>query len=232
MTIRPDSPTGSRSGLTATLLLSVLLAGCATSSRFSVDAVRRPEAANVPRLSYRFIGSPTLEFGRASTLVQERFWRDARTALSSKGLYEAPPGVTPALEVEIDFGLEAPVQHLRTHTEPVYVVAAPGRSRGDETGSHPLPRKIGERTVNTTVTLYPKFLRVTAREARSVATIQTSAPLWSVVVTNEDESDDLGRYARLMLAAAMDHLDTQSAPGTSVVLNYADGRVAFIAQGM
>jgi hypothetical protein len=175
--------------------------------------------------------------GAVTELVFARAAADIRTALSSKGLFEAPAGVAPQFEVEIDFGLEGPVQKTLTHTEPVYVSASsaprsPGSRGADDFGSAGLPRKIGERTVTTTVTVHRKFLRLTARAVRARDDDQPRPVLWSVVVTNEDESDDLVRYIRLMAAAAMDVIDKDTGAERRVVLTNHDGRVAFVAQGM
>jgi hypothetical protein len=107
-----------------------------------------------------------------------------------------------------------------------------GHAGADDFGSAPRPRKIGEREVTTTVLLYTKFLRLSAREAGTSPAEPPGPPLWSVVVTNEDQSDDLVRYTRLMAAAAMDYIGEQSPHGQTILLSYADGRVRFIEQGM
>ena len=52
-----------------------------------------------------------------------------------------------------------------------------------------------------------------------------------MVVSNEDESDDLNRYVRLMAAAAMDVINLDTGIERQVVLTRSDGRVQFIEQG-
>lgn len=217
-------------------LAGALLSGCSSSSQFSVDAVRRADAHLAPHLSYRLVLSAAADAAALSPLAEQRLLRDIRTALSSRGLFEAPAGVTPALEVEIDFGLEGPVQRELTYTEPVYVTApsAPrtsGRAGAGDFSPAGLPRRLGDRQVTKIVSLFPKFLRLTARETSDEAG-EGRTPLWSVVVCNEDQSDDLARYTRLMAAAAMDYIDVHASAGEQVVLSYADGRVQFIEQGI
>ena len=80
------------------------------------------------------------------------------------------------------------------------------------------------------VTVYRKFLRVTAREAvdRGSAAGVGTRQLWSVSVSTDDESADLDRYVRLMAAAAIDFVGKNTQRQRSVILTNRDGRVLLI----
>ncbi|MGH8020063.1 MAG: hypothetical protein ACREIA_17650 [Opitutaceae bacterium] len=137
--------------------------------------------------------------------------RHVRTALSSKGLYEAPEGVAPEITIEIDFGIDPVGRTVETvvwETEDGY----------------DYHRK--------TITVHEKFLRITAREAGRTQGESGAREVWSVYVTNEDESDDPEAYALLLVAAAMDAIGDNTAGPLEVVIADSDRRVSFVQRGM
>lgn len=213
-----------------------LLAGCATSTPFQVDASRRPDPGAAPRFSYQLV-SANPDFAAGHTNVA-RMSRALRTALSSRGLFEAPAGVAPQLDIEFDFGLEGPRIISREST-----IRAPGPESHRPIGGFSFegtaerldegPTVVAEdRTVVDQVRLYRKFLRVTARRSGHAVDQAPPLPLWSVFVENEDESRDLARYLTLMAAAAMDTLGEDTTAPRSVKLTRRDGRVLFVQAEM
>ncbi len=224
--------------LVVTLALGTALhfCGCASSHRFTVEADRQTERG-VPERSYRLTASVADRSPVATTALSRQFVSDVRTALSGRGLFEAPEGVAPELEIRVELVQGAAVHRTLTHEVPIYVSGPSaglesqkdGRSR---TGGVALPKKVGEQTVTQVVTVYPKALRLTARSTSQLAGGGDSAPLWTVLVTNEDESNDLAHHSRLMVAAAMDLIGRDTGAPQEVVLSGRDGRVAFIEQGI
>lgn len=218
--------------ITPVCLAAAMLAGCTTTHQFSVDAIRRDATSEPPiRAAYRLVLSPAVAADPEAAALTDPVQQDVITALSAHGMFAAPAGVIPQLEVEVDFGLEGPVRQQRTHTEPVYAIAprASGRAGANDRGCG-LPRRIGERTVTRTVVVYRKFLRLTARVIE--AGREERAPVWSVVVTSESESADLQQEMPLLVAAAMDHVDRSTATGFAVELSDRDPRVAFVRRGI
>lgn len=221
------------------------LAGCGSTYRFKVDAVKNPDIAEAKH-SYRIAsGNPEMDtedlrFKEASTYV--------KTALSSKGMYEAPAGTEAEMVVEVDFGMEEPRTEIRTVSVPIYTyVRQPPRFvkvqiRDPKTGQireatvmvedPPRQELVGfeERPVTTTV--YEKYIRITAREAPGSEGDRPPREIWSVYVKNEDENDNLREYVPLMVSAAMDSVDENGSTAKEVVLNDSDERVAFVKKGL
>lgn len=163
--------------------------------------------------------------------------RDIQTALSSKGLYAAPPGTTPELVIEVDFGMSAPIVTERTRSEPVYVPMPATSSGGLRVGGGPEGaggqlRYLGSVELPYTVTTYKKFLRLSAREHDAHAEFAQPRQIWSVTVTNQDRSDHLPEYTRLMVAAAMDHIGKNHDEEQRVVMTRRDRRVTFVKEGL
>jgi len=232
--------------LSTSLCLAGLLAftGCGSTYRFKVDAVKNPDVS-VEDKSYRLVsGNPEMDsedlrFKEASGYV--------KTALSSKGMYEAPPGTEAEMVIEVDYGMEEPRTEMRTISVPIYVsVHSPPRIvkvqvRDPKTGQVRMvdmvvqdpPREelagFQERVI--TVTVYEKYIRITAREANTDDD-RPPREIWSVYVKNDDESDNLREYVPLMVSAAMDSVDENSSSAKEVVLKDTDERVTFVKKGM
>lgn len=222
----------------------LLLSGCASTYRFKVDSIKNndiPEGVNSYRIASANpeMSENDLRFKEAASYV--------KTALSSKGMYEAPEGTEPDMHIEIDFGMEEPRITYHTMSEPVYVTKA-GATRTilvpvrDKDGKirmvaqvvhdPPTQELVGFADRVITVTVYEKYMRITARETPDETGDRPPRELWSVYISNEDESDDLREYVPLMVSASMDSINQNSSQQTEVVLKKDDDRVVFINQGM
>lgn len=217
----------------ASVVIAGSLCGCATGARFAVQA-EHAGSTPIPAQSYRLNAAPELGGAAVSAGAREQILRDVRTALSEGGLLEAPVGVAPTLEIEVELVLGPARQKALTLAVPVYSEGAQPVSRTDGLGRTAVPggsypRKVGEREITQVVTVHPKALRLTAHPLRS-GSAERAAASWSVIVTNEDESTDMVAYARLMVAAAMDWIGRSTESPTEVVLTHRDRRVALLAQ--
>jgi hypothetical protein len=223
---------------------ALMFSGCATSYRFKVDSIKNhevPEGA----LSYR-IASANPEMTEDDLRFKEAA-KYVKTALSSKGMYEAPEGTEADMNIELDFGMEEPRITYQTMSEPVYVTKA-GATRTimvavrDKEGKvrmvpqivhdPPTQELIGFADHVITVTVYEKYMRITARETADEAGDRPPRELWSVYVSNEDQSDDLREYVPLMVSASMDSINQNSSQQSEVVLKKDDERVVFVSEGM
>ncbi len=239
----------SRLGLVLNLALCLAgmfaLTGCGSTYRFKVDAIKNPDVADAKH-SYRIasgnpeMDSEDLRFKEAAGYV--------KTALSSKGMYEAPAGTEAEMIIDVDFGMEEPRTEMRTVSVPIYqYVRQPPRIvrvtvRDPKTGQTRVvemlvedpPRQelagFEERVV--TVTVYEKYIRITAREAPGGEGDRPPREIWSVYVKNEDENDNLREYVPLMVSAAMDSVDENGSTAKEVVLNDTDERVTFVKKGL
>lgn len=230
--------------LTGAALLGLASAGCSTSTyRVKVDAITKPIEANA--LSYTLkskdprLGEENLRYREAAEFV--------RTALSGKGLYEAPAEEDADMIIELEYGMDAPRTKMERVSVPVYAQVGGGvrydsipvtDSRGNTSfrtiAVYDAPRTelMGYDNVPRTVTIYEKYLRITARENEPAAEGRPPAELWSIHASAEDESDDLRKYLPIMASATVDYIG-EGTSSQEVVKVRADGpAVDFIRRGM
>lgn len=223
----------------AALAAFVFLTGCSSTYRFQVEAVKSVEMPATAQ-SFRVVSAnPELEESDLRFLEAAGY---VKTALSSRGLYEAPANLEADIVVEIDFGLEGPFQEMRTYYVPATATNSPSGSRGmshalmgrgrDSSLHESATQEIPEVPVTVLVTVYDKFLRVSAREVAPSEGDRPQRELWSVLVSNRDESHDLRKYVPLLVTAAMDHMDQDMPEPKKIALKEQDARVAFVKRGL
>ena len=227
-------------------LLITFLTGCATSSTYKVkvDAITKP-VATTSGMSYMLkskdprLGEENLRYREAAEFV--------RTALSGKGLYEAPSEDKADMIVELDYGMDAPRSKIERVSVPVYAQIGGGvrydsvpvtDSRGNTSfrtvAVYDPPRNelVGYDDSPRMVTIYEKYLKITARENKPASEGRPPAELWSIHASAEDESKDLRKYLPIMASATMEYIG-QDSSNQQVVKVRADGPgVDFIRKGM
>jgi hypothetical protein len=240
--IRPVSY--ARGGI-GTLAASVLLlAGCATTTEVKIDSLAKPNAE--ASVSYEIknrnplVADDSLRYKEAAGHV--------RTALSGKGMYEAPPGVTPDMVVHLDYGVGPPVSKRETISEPVYITI-PGRIRtervqvGTDAQGRPIYTTItvqdppttefaGFREYQITVTVYEKYLKLSARENAPQVEGRPPNEIWTVDVTSEGESRDIRKKLPVLVAASIDYIGKDSEGQKTIRIKDNDADVAFVKKGM
>ena len=221
------------------------LAGCASSTfEVKVDSITKPVAATEAQ-SYKsksknpVLGEENLRYKEAADFV--------RTALSGKGLYEAPTADRADMIVELDYGIEAPRTKVERVSVPVYaqvgggvrydsipVLDARGYRSMRTVAIYEPPRSelIGYEEVPRLVMVYEKYLKITARENKAASEGRPPAELWSVQASAEDESKDLRKFLPIMASATIDYIGKDSS-NRKVVKVRADGPgVEFVRKGM
>jgi hypothetical protein len=224
-------------------VLALLASGCANSSyQVKVDAIAKPSPnaqsfklkSKDPRL-----GEENLRYREAAEFV--------KTALSGKGLYEAPSEEKADMIVELEYGMDAPRSKIERVSVPVYaqvgggvryesvpVVDARGNTSFRTVAVYEAPRNelVGYDDMPRQVTIYEKYLKITARENKAAAEGRPPAELWSIHASAEDESKDLRKYLPIMASATVDYIGQDSST-QKVVKVRADGPgVDFIRKGM
>ena len=221
-----------------------LAAGCATSTyEVKVDAISKPVAAEAQ--SYKIksknpaLGEENLRYREAAEFV--------KTALSGKGLYEAPVAEKADMIVELDYGMESPRTKVERVSVPVYaqmgggvrydsvpVTDTKGNVSRRTVAVYEPPRTelVGYDDVPRNVTIYEKYLRVTARENKPASEGRPPSEIWSVHVSTEDESKDLRRYLPLMASATADFIGKDSSSEKVVKIRENGPGVMFIKKGM
>ena len=227
------------------VLVVLYFSGCASSSTYKVkvDAITKPVPASAQ--SYKLkskdprLGEENLRYREASEFV--------KTALSGKGLYEAPSEDKADMIVELDYGMDAPRSKVERVSTPVYAQVGGGvrydsvpvtDSRGNTSyrtvAVYEPPRNelIGYDEMPRLVTIYEKYLKITARENKAASEGRPPAELWSIHASAEDESKDLRKYLPIMASATVDYIG-QDSSSQKIVKVRADGPgVGFIRKGM
>jgi hypothetical protein len=197
----------------------VLLAACSSTPAYQVkvDAISKPVPAKAVSYALKSkdprLGEESLRHKEAADFV--------RTALSGKGLYEAPNADVADMVVELDYGLEAPRSKIERVSTPVYAQVGGGvrydsvpvtDSRGNVSyrtvAVHDTPRSelVGYDEVPRQITIYEKYLKITARENKPASEGRPPAELWSIHASAEDESKDLRKYLPIMASATVDYI--------------------------
>lgn len=226
-----------------------LWTGCTTAYVVKVDAISPPPQTQVVKakeaVSYRIknrnpaVDEQGLRYKEAVDYL--------KTALSSKGLYEAPNAEQADMIVELDYGIEQPKVKMRPDSVPIYAQVGGGLRRKqvavtDSKGQTslrdvavfdpPSTEIVGYRDVLTPVTTYEKYLRISARENKEGVEGRPPAEIWSVNLTSEDESKDLRKYLPLLASASVDYISKDSSKQKTIKIREKDEAVAFIKKGM
>lgn len=230
--------------LSLTLGGALSFTGCSSVTEVKVDSLAKPNASAA--VSYEIknknplVADDSLRYKEAAGFV--------KTALSGKGMYEAPPGVKPDIVVDLDYGVGPPMSKRETISEPVYVTI-PGQIRTErvQTGTDSQGRPIfqtitvqdppstefaGFREYQITVTTYEKFLKLSAHENKEVAEGRPVPEVWTIDVTSEGESRDIRKNLPVLVAASIDYIGKDSQGQKTIRIKDSDKDVVFVKKGM
>ena len=229
--------------------VAVFWTGCSTSTyHVKVDAISKPAtsaSASSELQSYKLksknpaLGDENLRYKEAADFV--------KTALSSKGLYEAATQEKADMIVEIDYGMDAPRTKIETVSVPVYaqsgggvryeqvpVVDARGNQSVRTVAVYQPPRTelVGFDDVPRQVTIYEKYLHLTARENKPASEGRPPSEVWSINVSAEDESKDMRKYLPILASATADYIGKDSTNQKNVKIKDPSQLTDFIRKGM
>lgn len=247
-----DRPSDSRSPLSGPLLFrtgfawfaAAVLAGCATTHQVKVDSLAKPNAEQ--SVSYEIknrnplVTEDSLRYKEAAAYV--------KTALSGKGLYEAPPGVKADIVVDLDYGVGPPQMRRETVSEPVYITI-PGQIRtervqvGTDSQGRPIYQTVtvqdppstefaGFREYQVTVTVYEKYLKMSAKENKEQVEGRPPQEVWTVDVISEGESRDIRKSLPVLAAASIDFIGKDSQGQKTIRIKDSAADIAFVKKGM
>ena len=247
-----DHPSDSRSCRNGRIALrsafasiaALVLAGCATTHEVKVDSLAKPKAE--PAISYEIknknplVADDSLRYKEAANMV--------KTALSGKGLYEAPAGVKPDMVVDLDYGVGPPQMRKETVSEPVYITI-PGQIRtervqvGTDSQGRPIYQTItvqdppttefaGFREYIVTVVVYEKYLKLSARENKEQTEGRPAQEIWTIDVISEGESRDIRKTLPVLAAASIDYIGKDSQGQKTVRIKDSSSDIAFVKKGM
>lgn len=230
--------------LSPLLAAALLFTGCATTYDVKVDSLAKPDAENA--ISYEIknknplVADDSLRYKEAAGFV--------KTALSGKGMYEAPPNTKADIVVDLDYGVGPPQLRKETVSEPVYITI-PGQIRtervqvGTDSQGRPIYQTItvqdppttefaGFREYVVTRVVYEKYLKMSARENKEPVEGRPPQEVWTIDVTSEGESRDIRRNMPVLVAASIEYIgkDTQGQKTIRIKDTHSD--VAFVKKGM
>jgi hypothetical protein len=226
--------------------LPALFAGCTTTYVVQVDAISQSTERAQEAQSYAIqTSNPQHD---EESLRHKEVANYVKTALSGKGMYEAPRPEMADVVVNIDYGMETPRVKYETVSNPIYAqvgggvryVQTPvfdrnGRVVGYQTVAvydPPRTELIGYEDSVQPVVVYEKYLKISARENKPADEGRPAAEVWTVNVTAEDESKDLRKYLPILAAASADVIGTNSHTQKPVTIKADDEVVGFIKKGL
>jgi hypothetical protein len=213
------------------------LAGCATYE-VKVDAIARSGGTGNEPASFRIrnvtpgLANDGLRFRETAAQI--------KTALASRGFWEAPASRTPQVFVDVAFGVDAPRTRLEEDDRPVFAARRdlPGAGPADAFETAPASPATGGKDVvgfdpvlRRTI-VYPKHLSVVCRESASRVAGKPPLELWSVDATIEDESKNLREYLPALTAAVMTKIGRTTDGIAAEELGKNSDAIAYIKQGM
>lgn len=227
--------------LALVILAASLLAGCATTHSFRVDAIQNPQA---PAARSFVIVPADPEVGPQDLRFMEAAGY-AEAALATQGFFRVDDLGQADMVVALDASVGPPMSASRTISEPLYatyggyhrevirpVRGKDGRVRYVSTMIWDPPYHSYAGTYNRTenITVYQKRFAMTAFETGG--DIENLPQLWSVVVTNVSTSNDLRGYLPMLAAAAAPYIGTDTGSQVTVRLTEDDERVQVIRQAL
>lgn len=196
---------------TAALLATLtLLSGCRTIHEVKIDAINDP--ARPMGASYRLdLRDPS---GSVDKDLGAQAARDIRDALAARGLYEAPPGASPDMVIDAEFGIGPGQMKI------IY------RSRDALGGGLMSPRTGGSEA--KPILVFEKYIKLSARQA----TPEDLQPgpgnrrnrgeeIWSLTVSIEDATKDLGPYLDILASSSIGYIGTNT--GAEKTIEVDDG---------
>lgn len=208
-----------------------LLAGCthAPVHEVRVDAIAQPEAEK--KISYR-IEPRNLDTDETSLRYKE-VKAHVVTALSGRGMYEAPVSGKADLIIVIEYGVGPPhiferrVRQNKVETRTREVPMPEG-------GSVPMSETVitGEEIVLIPENHHEKYLRMVATENHTSA--EGRAPqVWVIDASSDGPSADLRKYLPILAAASIEHIGRNTdGPVVIRLKDEPDGAIDFVKKGM
>jgi hypothetical protein len=233
-------------------LSALAFAGCGTSETYTVqvDAIAAPAEAGRPShaaQSYHIRAqNPALD---ENSLRYKEVAGYVRTALSGKGMYEAPSPERADVIIDIDYGMDAPRIKYETVSKPVVVdVAGNVREEVEYIRDPSTGNIVGQRLVTIReadrqefmgtneavkpVIIYEKHLKLSARANQEAAEGRAPPEVWSVNVSAEDNSQELRKYLPILASATADYIGTNTKESKPVKISEGDEVVTFVKKGM
>lgn len=220
--------------------LGLALAGCNTPThRVRIEASVNPPPPDAPPPQSFWIKSRQND-PRIETLRYHEAVGHIKTALSGRGLYQAPNEESADMVIEIDYGatpkrqrveVEDARQSSRREREKAEKAKQPATAVAETETVESEPERAGEIMID--VGVYRKHLSLEARRNRAKADDAAggSEMLWRVEVENEDDNKDLRKYVPILASATIDYIASETGGQKEVTVDENGQDVAFVKKG-
>ncbi len=200
---------------------ALLTGGCASTYTFKVDAINNPEVEEL--YSYKIVSTnpevseEDLEFKEAAEYI--------KTALSAKGMYEAPDVEHADMIIDLSYGVGEPQVEFKTYYRPV-------NGEWIHRGKLFRVKLVGMEERVVPITVYEKHIRLTSLDNTQSDESEAPVQAWSIYVKNKDQSDDIRKYLPLMAAAAIEYLGENTDSQQKIKVKKGDESVSFVKAGL
>ena len=248
----PIHPSAERFGASAGLVTAgallttaaLFFAGCASTTQVKIDSISKPKAGEAISYSIHnnnpLVAENSLRYKEAVGFV--------KTALSGKGMYEAPDAQKADIVVNLDYGVSPPVIKRETLSEPIYILR-PGAMHAEQKQigispdgkpiyvlvSNPDPPRTemeGYRERVVTSVVYEKYVHLSARENKPAAEGRPPTDLWAIDAASEGESRDLRQNLPIIVAATIDYIGQDTHGQKTIRIKDGGPDVAFVKRGL
>jgi hypothetical protein len=200
------------------------LTGCSTAYDVRLDSISRANLPAGKSSSYAIrnknpaIATDTLRYNEAADRI--------RTALSGRGLWEAPSEAAAEMIVELDYDIDPAHTVYKAAEVPVYVPTCP-------VVGQMAPRElIGQTVAPVPNVVCEKHLSVSCRENEPAVEGRPTAELWRISVSIEDARTDLRECLPVLASVVMDQIGTTTDGVTTKRVDLRDSAVDFIKKGI
>lgn len=202
--------------------------GCATRYEVKVTSINRATPADRDIASYDVRARPNV--AAEDSLRYKEAAQHIKTALSARGLYEAPTGASADMIVEIDYEIAPPRLKYEDCSTAIFAVARDANDGRNE--MDPTKEVVAYKENRYSVVIREKRLSVCGRKNQPAKEGRPPEEIWRVDVSIEDESHDLREYLPILASAAMDEIGRNTDGTTTTTLKEDDEAIRFIKKGL
>lgn len=216
----------------------MLLAGCQTGEKLTLDATSRPAKEQVASYSLS-VTDPVIE---KDSLRHQEAERLVKAALAGNGFYESPDPAKADMTIRIDYGIGPGRLETAQLSRPVYRTDGRSHTESVLTGTTPDGREIyasvtikdppdlvyvGEQPFTSSETVYEKRLSLEARRTKAEAPGQAPDSVFIVDITSTGPSHDLRQTLPVLAAVALEHIGEETNGRKAIKLTDAEA-IAFV----
>ena len=221
--------------LSATLVLTIALCGCATRYLVSIDSIRDEAVFSSNKRYFIFPAIPGVP---PSDLHFREYASYLRNVLTRNHFYETSPD-SADIAVFVIYGIGDPQLHAYSFSVPIYGRTDPGAATvssstlgpggfATSTGTityRPRFGIVGTQSYSGTYATYFRYLILGAIDLHAYRKDSSLALIWQSTITSEGSSNDLRAVIPVMIAASGNYITTNTGKRIDVDIRENDPRI-------